>query len=288
MPRQRASSAQGVAKLAFWTGVFAVPVTVLVCPPAAHARDTLVGVEPWKARQSVSLQTLVGARMSWTSTSVTEGSYGGGISFNTAGYINAALLTMRGFGITSFGKGADGVEGYYAGDFALGVILPVGEGHGPFLRLGMRGYLFGNERVWLSNFEAPTGQLGYQYLDGPWLFEIAGRAGLVGAGRHSLWTGDELTDLNRRKLGMPSAAVGGHLALGYGFLRGEAEYTRTNVADAIGTPMHVWRLSLCVRKDWWGGCIDHQSWLADARMRDGTTPELAVGYGGLSIGIWTP
>jgi hypothetical protein len=215
-------------------------------------------------------------------------SLGGGIGFNTVGYLTFGSVTMRGVGLTALGKGADGMEGYYSGDLSFGALLPVGPGHGPFLRIGMRGYMFGNERVWLSSFEAPTGEAGYQYLDGPWLFEAAGRIGLVGVGRHSVWTGDDLADLNRRKLGQPSFAWGGHLALGYRAIRGELEYTRTNVADAIGTPLHVWRASVCVRHEWIGGCFDHQVWRGDARMRDGTTPELSVAYGGLSIGIWSP
>lgn len=264
---------------------------VLFCPVAAHASDnsSWLGRESWKARPSLSLQTLFGPRVSWTSMS-THGSdsLGGGVTFNSAGYITIGAFTLRGVGITSFGSGSEGVEGHWAGDFSFGVKAPIAPEHGPFLRVGMRGYLLGNERVWLSNFEAPTGTAGYQYIDGPWLFEAAGRVGMVAVGRHSLWTGDDLTDLNRRRLGQPSAAWGGHLAFGYGVFRGEVEHTHIAVADAIGTPLDVWRVSACLRFSSVGGCLDHQSWVGDARLRDGTTPQLAVSYGGISIGLWTP
>ena len=63
---------------------------------------------------------------------------------------------------------------------------------------------------------------------------------------------------------------------------------RVNVADSLGTPLDVWRGSACFRGGSLGVCVDHQVWRGDVRMQDRSVQELAVVYGGLSVGFWTP
>jgi hypothetical protein len=198
-------------------------------------------------------------------------------------------FTMRAVGQTVLGKGREGTEGIYTGDVSFGGIYHVGEGHGPFLRLGMRGYMMGNEAVWLSSFEIPTGEVGYQYLKGPWLFEAAGRAGLVLTGRHRLYgtLPSGIDYFEQRKL-ETSPEWGGHLALGYKSLRVEGEFTRILIHDGIGTPLDVWAGSACFRPGRFGACADARLWTAEVARIDGSVQVLAVAYGGLSVGIWTP
>jgi hypothetical protein len=223
-----------------WVG-FAFTFLFLLAPSVACAADGVLGDESWRGHQVISTRMMFGVRGSWSSMGSAggnDGTPGIGVGFHTAGYLSGGYLTLRVVSDQSIGTGAEGVEGSYHGDLSIGVRAPIGEGHGPFARLGLfRAYLFGNERVWLSNFEVPSGFVGYQVNMGPWLFEIAGRTGMIVTGRHTMYGGDDLDYLNKRKLGQPSAEIGGHMAFGYKVFQGEIEYMRINVADAIGTPL---------------------------------------------------
>jgi hypothetical protein len=256
-------------------------------PRDARAEEGASGT--WTLKPSVSLQSLLGARAGMFTSTGTRDSYGGGVSLQQSGYITLGALTMRATGFAALGSGSEGVEGIQTGDFGLGGLWHFTEHQGPFLRVGMRGYAMGNEAVWLSNFEIPSGYLGYQYLDGSWLFEAAGRTGLVVVGRHTHYATLQGFDvLERRRLGQPSAEIGGHATIGYSFVRAELEYMHVDVADTIGTPLDTWTASLCMRKGSWGGCLDYRTWKADVPRIDGTVSALAVGYGGISVGLWSP
>jgi hypothetical protein len=232
---------------------------------------------------------MLGARASSFSADASGPAYGGGASIQSSGYLTVSFLTMRAVSFGSLGSSAQGFEGMQSGDLSLGVQLPVGDGHGPFVRIGARGYAFGNEAVWLSNFEVPSGNLGYQYQDGPWLLEAAGRTGMIVTGRHTHYaTVNGFDVLERRRLGQPSLEVGGHAVFGYDFFRAEVEYMRIAVGDQLGTPLHAWTVSACVRQKALGGCLDYHRWEADVPRVDGTVQPLAVGYGGISIGFWSP
>jgi hypothetical protein len=230
-----------------------------------------------------------GARIGGFSASGEKDALGGGIAVQTAGYENAGLFSVRVTSAQMLGSSNHGVEGLYTGDLGLGVIAPVGDTHGPVLRIGARGYMMGNERVWLSMFEIPSGHVGYQYKEGAYLFEIAARGGLVVTGRHTLYgelQGWEV--LQKRVLGHPSWEYGGHLALGLGPLRAEVEYMRIAVDDAIAVPLESWTASACFRNGSFGVCGDYRTWKTDVPRVGGTIDPLLVSYGGMSIGFWLP
>lgn len=251
--------------------------------------SSATGSETWTSKPSRSYQSLWGARIGGFSASGTPNALGGGIGIHTAGYENLSLFSVRGVGTSTLGSSNHGVEGLYTGDLGLGIKAPVGEGHGPVVRLGLRGYMMGNERVWLSMFEIPSGHAGWQYLKGPWLFEVAARGGLVVTGRHTVYgelQGFEV--IQRRVLGHPSWEYGGHLALGYGPLRGEVEYMRIAIDDTLASPLDQWTASACVRMTSLGVCGDYRQWRADVPRVGGTVEPLTVGYGGVSVGFWLP
>jgi hypothetical protein len=65
----------------------------------------------------------------------------------------------------------------------------VAETHGPFIRGGIEALIGGDSLVYQSLVELPQAQLGYQYIAGPSLFEVAGRSGFSIFGRSD--TGDQ-------------------------------------------------------------------------------------------------
>jgi hypothetical protein len=252
-------------------------------------RSSATGSETWTTKPSRSFQSLFGARVGGFSASGEKNAFAGGVSVQTAGYENLSYFSTRVTSTQMLGSSNHGVEGLYTGDLGLGVIAPLGEGHGAIMRLGLRGYMMGNERVWLSMFEIPSGHVGYQYKEGAWLFEAAARGGLVVTGRHTLYgelQGFEV--LQKRVLGHPSWEYGGHLALGVGPLRGEIEYMRIAVDDGIATPLEHWTASACFRNGGFGVCGDYRTWRADVPRVGGAIEPLAVSYGGMSIGFWIP
>jgi hypothetical protein len=264
-------------------------------PSIAHAGDPTSnkneppssGTEAWKPQPSISPQSLIGLRGASSSASGDPNSLGLGVASHTAAYYTLYVFTTRVSSAGAIGGSRHGTEGLWAADVAIGALLPLGIGHGPFARIGARGYMFGNQVAWLSNIEAPAGYVGYQYLRGPWLLEAAGRAGLVIDGRQTHYgrlMGFDV--LQRRKVG-GDAEYGGHVAVGYGMFLLEAEYMRIAVSDALGTPLTALTGSLCIRPGTFGACADYRSWSADVHHVDGLR-EFTVGYGGISFGVWTP
>jgi hypothetical protein len=255
-------------------------------PPEPRA----TGGETWTSKPARSFQSMLGVRVSgFSAGSDAPSTFGVGAAIQSAGYENWGPISVRSTSFGSIGKSAHGVEGIQTGDVAIGGIWHIGRAHGPLLRIGARGYMMGNEKVWLSSFEVPSGHVGYQYAEGPWLFEVAGRTGMIVTGRQTLYvTQGAFEVMQRRTLGHPSLELGGHAAFGYGPFRTEVEYMRVDVADRIGTPLDVWSASVCYRVSSVGACADYRSWKADVYRVSGRTESLAVGYGGITIGIWTP
>ncbi len=253
------------------------------------------GSDTWTSRPSRSFQYLFGARLSsFSAAGDGSQSIGAGVSTQSAGYENYGPLSIRATSHSTIGKSGYGVEGMMMSDLAIGGIYRINHTHGPLARIGLRGYMLGNERVWLSNFEAPSGHVGYQISRGVFLFEVAARTGLIVTGRQTLYgTFQNFEILQKRTLGHPSVELGGHLALGYGGLRGEVGYMHVNVADHLGTPLVVWNANVCFRTGAFGLCADYNSFKADVPRVFGATSgpafaPLLVAYGGLSVGVWLP
>ncbi|MBX3196907.1 MAG: hypothetical protein KF894_02020 [Labilithrix sp.] len=250
--------------------------------------SSATGNETWTAKSALSPQSLIALRGTASSASSQPDSLGLGASVQSSTYVTLSFLTLRSTGAGAIGGSRHGTEGLWSSDLALGALLPLGVGHGPFARVGVRAYMFGNDNTWLSSFEAPAGSVGYQVMRGRWLFEVAGRTGLIIDGRHTRYgdmQGFEV--LQRRRLGA-SAEWGGHVALGYGFAQLEGEYMRVAISDGIDTPLHVASLSACLRPSSVGVCADYRSWKTDVRYADGGVRPHDVSYAGLSIGFWIP
>lgn len=135
-------------------------------------------------------------------------------------YFTPGLFSMRALDFGFIGGGSGGFEGGLGGDFAFGARAPFGPHQGPFVRLGFRGYLFGNDDLYNSLLELPTGQVGYQLLVGRrLLFELAASGAPVLVGRY------DVDGALPRKLGK-SFEWGGHLAVRVAGVHLEVGYSR--------------------------------------------------------------
>jgi hypothetical protein len=190
------------------------------------------------------------------------------------------LFNVREASFAFIGGGSLGFEGGLGADIAAGVRVPVARNHGPFFRLGMRGHLLGNDKLYTSLLEIPQLQLGYQSLRTDQVFELAGRVGPVLAGRFN--TGDDA----ERKLGK-AFEMGGHLAVHVAPIHFELEHTHVLMDGPLGD---VDLLSTQLCGDAWvlQLCVDTRVGRGDAAVPDiGVLPNNPVTsyFGGLSIGV---
>jgi hypothetical protein len=157
----------------------------------------------------------------------------------------------------SIGGGGAGFEGSLGLDLAWGVRVPVGPHHGPVARLGARGFMLGNQRLYHALLELPLGQIGYQYLSRRLHLELAGRAGPVLVGRYNV--GDEAS----RKLGS-AFEWGGHAAIAWEPVRLELSAMRVEASrSGPGTPLDVLGARLCGVAAHLGVCADADFYTGD-------------------------
>jgi hypothetical protein len=172
-----------------------------------------------------------------------------GVSFSghSERYAAYKSFSVREASFAFLGGGSLGFEGGIGMDVAAGVRLLTDEHQGAVLRLGMRGYLLGNDKLYESLLEIPQLQLGYQFLRPKEVFEISGRIGPVLAGRFN--TGDEA----ERKLGK-SVEVGGHAAVHIDPIHFEVQHSHVLLDGPLGDVDlfssrlcgDAWPLQLCV------------------------------------------
>ena len=96
--------------------------------------------------------------------------------------------TARAIFYGAIGGGSDGFEGELELSSTGGVRGYLGDDHGPFARIGLGLQFLGNNKIYRSFIQLPEAHLGYQFLDGNVLFEVAGTGGLILGGRY--FTGD--------------------------------------------------------------------------------------------------
>jgi hypothetical protein len=205
----------------------------------------------------------------------TTTSVGVSAAFDHHQYITTGLLTTRSLVFGFIGGGSGGFEGGLGGDLAIGARAPTGPDQGPFIRFGFRGYLFGNDDLYNSLLELPTGQVGYQLLvRHRLLFEIAASGAPVLVGRYNV------DDAAPRKLGKSfewgghlGARVGGvHLELGYW----RFEPQRNSPYDALNMLngqlcAAAWPIALCADARYYRG----QVWTP---LAGGSTLDLSQSY----------
>jgi len=192
-------------------------------------------------------------------------------------YDTRASYSGRSLGFGFIGGGGAGFEGGFGGEVGFGVRIPFGLTHGPIARLGIEGFLMGNDRFYASLIKLPKGEAGYQILTGDFLFEAAATAGLVLGGRYNVEKAFK-QDLGGR------LEIGGHAA--FGFRAAHLELALDRIDSEEDEPGALTRMtgSLC-------GLPSHVSVCLDARRFDGrpieSAPEARITYFGIRVGVVT-
>lgn len=141
---------------------------------------------------------------------------GDGLSGNATSFVfsgmgeevhTAGLLTAHGTHFWAIGGGTAGFDGALSGAIGVGPRLPLGRHSGIATRVGLRGFLRGNDVFYGSLFELPRGELGWQIGAGRSVFEIGATGGAALVGRFSVG-------------GAPATELGAGFAWGgYGLLQ---------------------------------------------------------------------
>jgi hypothetical protein len=176
-------------------------------------------------------------------------------AFDHHQYTTYRFFTTRSLDFGFIGAGSGGFEGGLGGDFAFGARVPLGRWHGPFFRLGFKGYLYGNDDLYSSILELPTGQLGYQILIGHrLLFELAADGAPVLVGRYNVG------DAAPRKLGK-SLDYGGHLGFRAAGVHLEMAVSRVDRGhDYALDPLDVFQGELCAAAWPIAICVDGRAY----------------------------
>jgi hypothetical protein len=147
-------------------------------------------------------------------------------------------VTARTSSFFALGGGSGAVEGGLGADLSIGYRATLARHQGPLVRVGIGGELGGNSKLYFSRLELPQLQLGYQYVDGATVLELAARGGPILAGRYN--TGDS----GVRTLGA-SFEWGGYAAAHSRFGRVDLSMMRVEAESAPGTAVDIVRGSLC-------------------------------------------
>jgi hypothetical protein len=213
---------------------------------------------------------LFGIRGSQTAVHGTDTKAAVGLVSESAAYLTdrRAGFTARSSHFALLGGGRAGIEGALGLGVGLGLYQPLGESHGPFSRLGGRGFLMGNASFYASLLELPELELGYQYFDRDHHFELSAHGGAVLTGRYH-------PDDFRRRLGS-SFAYGGLLAAHVGPIDLDVDFTRIGPRDSDPYgPLDLVSGLLC-------GSVHHLGICFDARVFAGDPARTA--FVGLAIG----
>jgi len=220
-----------------------------------------------------SLPSLFGIRGSQTAVQGADSKAAIGLVSESAAYLTdrRAGFTARSAHFALLGGGRAGIEGALGLGVGLGLYQPLGESHGPFSRLGGRGFLMGNASFYASLLELPELELGYQFFDEGHHLELSAHGGAVLTGRYRP---GEL----RRRLGS-SFAYGGLAAAHIGPVDLDVDFTRVGPreADAFG-PLDLVSALLCGSVRYLGICFDARVFAGDPTR----TAFLGLAIGGIS------
>ncbi len=264
-----------------------VASTMIVASPAGADGSATSEREAWaRGRfETTAASGLTGGRVSITRLRGSDADdVGSGLGMALAGHSERygayGVFSVREASFAFLGGGSLGFEGGLGADVAAGTRLPVASNHGPFFRLGLRGHLLGNDKIYTSLLEIPQLQIGYQSLREGHVFEIAGRVGPVLAGRYN--TGDHA----ERKLGK-SFEAGGHVAMHSHPWHLEIGHTHV-IADGKLGDVDLLDARLCGDASFLQLCVDTRWGLGDASIA-GAGPlagnPVESYFTGLSIGV---
>lgn len=178
----------------------------------------------------------------------------------------------------SIGGGNGGFEGAFGGLIAGGVRLDAAPDQGAVLRLGLQGWLQGNEHFYSSHFEFPVLQLGWQYARSLTMLEVGAQGGPVLAGRYD-------PEGAFRKLGGQWEGTG-YLSFHFPHARFDATFTRywpdsTDTASAL----EIARATMCGLAKPLGICADLSTWQGGVQLFTGEIRTARTIYGGFLIGV---
>lgn len=196
---------------------------------ALDASSIHTGIGPWGG--VAHADTGLEAASSWSL----------GFEYSALAYMNLGRLTARYRHLYRIGCGQAGFDAGADVDVQVGTSWSLAERQAIVARVGARGYIYGNDRLFASLLELPALEAGYQLLSPSWHVELLGRAGLALLGKH-------------RVLDEPSDDVGGTpmygvaAALGWRTLHAEMGWaalgTDGHRIDATGCAI-VGKLGLC-------------------------------------------
>lgn len=263
-------------------------------PEAAHAKDD---GDTWSAVRVVRLAspTAIGVRASYTD--IRTGGDAAGIALAAQGTAYGdGTISVRSSTVSHIGQ-TSGIEGALAGDLAIGYRFDLMPTAGFLARLGARGFVVGNDRLFASALEAPQAQVGFQYMTGtdawsggttffggrssyaavPILIEVAARGSLAVAARQ------EIDTANRSF--KPAPAWGGHAAVGVGPLHLETSFTQIAPTGASRAAFDIAEGTLCVSIKKMSVCGDGRAMWTGVFAPDGAYRRDRVVFAGFLFGL---
>lgn len=180
----------------------------------------------------------------------------------------------------ALGGGSLGLEGEAGMRVEGGQRLQIDTNHALHFMLGLDLHVLGNDRLYYSTVNLPTGTFGYHAVYGKkTLFELGVSASPALIGRFGI------NDSESVKLGN-SLQWGPHLHLTMAPLWFEARYERVehNRRDQLSTILEMWRVSLCAHGAGLGVCGDGRFWTEHGVLLPNRDTQ--VGYVGVTFGFF--
>jgi hypothetical protein len=189
-------------------------------------------------------------------------------------------FTHRSTFFGAIGGGTDGFEGELTLSSRAGVRGYLGEDHGPFARMGLALQLLGNNKLYRSQIDLPTLEMGYQLMNDSILLEVAATGGLVLGGRY--FTGDAA----ERRIDT-EFEWGGAFTLQTDAFRAVATATRIEARQTgPGTPIDQLQGHICANPFEMVLLCAHGAFHAgDVELPDGRFSRSTATYFGGTIGI---
>lgn len=184
---------------------------------------------------------------------------------------------------SSVGGGGSGFEGELGGSLTVGVRAPVAKRHGPFVRGGVSGHLLGNDLFYASLIELPRGEIGYQYLRGVNVVEVAATMGYAIDGRYGQ---RNLTPLPYSPLlPLSGFAWGGYVAAQVPHLRLGVGVEVVPEQDGLKGQVYTGTANACAFGFIFALCFDVRTMSEDGLGAFTSSSRLRTFYGGLTLGL---
>ncbi|MEZ4221627.1 MAG: hypothetical protein R3B13_11920 [Polyangiaceae bacterium] len=149
-------------------------------------------------------------------------------------------LTSRVLMTAALGGSTHGFEGLLDSRSTTGARLLLGTGHGPFLRGGLGLTFLGNDKLYRSQIDIPTFDLGYLVDLDDFLLELSAQGGATAGGR--FFAGDE----TRRRI-QTQGHLGGEVVLHVSRFRARASVQRVfAMGSEPGTPIDRFEGNVCL------------------------------------------